>query len=54
MKFGLLFGVTPEAGSAKIDLPSFVIDPKDMVPVVVKLNFREVFRLLEPLEDPSL
>jgi hypothetical protein len=43
MKFGLLFGVTPEAGSAEIDLPSFVIDPKDMVPVVFKLNFEKFF-----------
>jgi hypothetical protein len=54
VKFGLLFGITPQPVRAEIDLPTLVIDPEDMVTVFFELSFREVLRLLEPFEDAAL
>jgi hypothetical protein len=49
----LLLGITPEAISTEVDLPSLVIDLIDMVAVFFELKFREVPRFLEPFEDSS-
>jgi hypothetical protein len=50
----LLFGITPEAIRAEIDLISLIVNPKNVVPVFFKLHFEEVLRPLKPFEDPAL
>ena len=44
----------PEAVRAEINLVSLVIDPKNVMPVLFKLHFEKVLRLLKPFEDPTL